>query len=168
MPRNISRSHCKIRVFICCCVLYSWLFFLIRSILCVKWLRFAMLRNFVDDIWLCSRVHSSACKVEPTDYAWRVAMDLLSLILVICVGKITVWTLCVVISHLVICGDLTYEMLKSVVKNFVHHDWNETSIGMVVINRFLSKLFSSCLFLFCFPCLNCDRPYWNSLSYSGM
>jgi len=38
-------------------------------------------------------------------------------------------------SHLVICGGLTFETLKNLVKNFVHHDWAETSIGMVVINR---------------------------------
>jgi len=46
-------------------------------------------------------------------------------------------------SHLVICGGLTFETLKNLVKNFVHHDWTETSVGMVVINR--SPHQSSCL-----------------------
>jgi len=40
-----------------------------------------------------------------------------------------------VYSHLVICGGLTFETLKAIVKSFVHHDWTETKVGMVVINR---------------------------------
>jgi len=38
-------------------------------------------------------------------------------------------------SHLVICGGLTYETLKAIVNSFVYHDWTDTNVGMVVINR---------------------------------
>ena len=37
---------------------------------------------------------------------------------------------------MVICGELTFETLKAVVKSFVHHDWTANKVGMVVINRY--------------------------------
>ena len=40
-----------------------------------------------------------------------------------------------VFSHLVICGDPSYETIKAIVQSFVHHDWAEANVGMVVINR---------------------------------
>ena len=38
-------------------------------------------------------------------------------------------------SHLVICGGLTFETLKTIVRSFVQHDWADNNVGMVVIKR---------------------------------
>jgi len=57
-----------------------------------------------------------------------------------------------VCSHLVICGGLTFETLKAIVKSFVHHDWTDNNVGMVVINRYKLPMYNPSTDTICNDC----------------